>query len=216
MRSTAYACALLAFFPLNEGTVWDYMGRDTGRAERQVVVGRTVVLGDSVSVVEFQNSDSNEGLQQMWFVDSTAVRFTGFQRPKEGDGVLYRPPLRMVELPVENGATWIDTVDVLLLPDTTFVASVTIEFEVMAAESTLVPKGTFFSYEIEQRTAEPAPEMLQRYALTGRRGELGTVWWSDGRGRIRYVGDDAYELTSFTPTPVIRTSWGELRRILGR
>ncbi|MCA9729899.1 MAG: hypothetical protein KC729_19605 [Candidatus Eisenbacteria bacterium] len=202
------------FLPLDQGNTWIYDG-DGGAHEQLTVTGTIELFGQIATEITYSNSTDNEGLRNFWSADENGdVALFGFERPGEF-GLVYDPPIPMVDAPLSLGKQWSHTFDIYEFPSMQYLQTVDIHFEVYEEGDVVVPFGTFYSYGIGQFM--PASSPFQGVSLTGEvtadtEGAFVTDWWSGNLGRPKYWSGQLYELTDFNPpTPVETSTWGRVK-----
>lgn len=225
LTSAAFASLLPApglaeeYLPLPLGATWHYVG-DAGGGETLVVTGTRVLFGTETQVVSYENSTMNDGLENYWTTAPDGDVFLwGFFRNLQGWGWAYYPPLRMVDAPLSPGQQWSTTTTLYDLPELVPQSTFDYPLEVYTEGTITVPAGSFFAYGIGPATPLP----IFGYTVAGEvitadiRDRTASDWWSDGVGRVQYVVDQTYALTSFEmPTPIVPTSWGRVKALYQR
>lgn len=215
--------SVASFLPLYQGNTWEYIAPGNVH-ERRTAVGQIEIWGSPCWVIRYSESTFNEGLENYCTVDEAGcVYLWGAWRPDAGFGILYSPPLRLIDGDPELWETWTSTYTAYLLPDTIEIATGSATFGVYEVGTISVPAGDFFSYGIgywteDSRPALPAGSLTDDLdvflALAPADGNQGnpTKWWSDGVGLVRYLGSSTMELITYDlPTRARRLSWGAVR-----
>jgi hypothetical protein len=204
------------YLPLDDGNQWSYAAVGGG-GEDQTVTGTFTILGRETSVIQYTNSDMNNGLTNFWSTGIDGdVLLHGFFRVSDAFGWVYDPPVRIVEAPLAVGQSWSQTFDVLDYETLTYVTTITIDFLVYDEGVITVPAGDFYSFGIGENVLAGA--LPASFALTGEadeaRGGSASDWWCDGLGRSQYDSFDRYQLASSNlPTPVDYKTWGRIKEL---
>lgn len=206
------------YLPLAVGNHWSYQGIG-GKHEQQTITGTTMILGRDVYVKSTTESSSNSGLENYWSTEPDGDVFLhGFYRNIEAFGVVYDPPLRMVDAPLAMGKSWTTHAAIFYLPGMTPGESFDFTESVLeGAKKLTVPAGTFAAFGIGQTLAPPAARTLagSPLALDGSVQAISaqaSEWYSAGVGEVQFQADDLYQLSSYDfPTPVASTTWGKLK-----
>jgi hypothetical protein len=209
-----------SYLPLTVGNRWTYQGVN-GLHEVQVITGTTTVLGRTFYVKSYLESSSNSGLENYWSEEADGdVLLGGFLiNGVDTGGVIYDPPLRMLDAPLALGKTWTTRSAVYFLPAMNPGGTFDFTFTVFEDTTLSVPAGRFRALGIGQ---SPMLAMLNvaPHASLSLDGTLQTAsgspsdWYAAGVGVVQYDTDDRYQLVeSALPTPVAVTSWGKLKRL---
>ncbi|MFC1573039.1 hypothetical protein ACFL6M_05515 [Candidatus Eisenbacteria bacterium] len=204
------------FFPTHVGSIWEYIGLDSGDPYVTECVATETVWGIECGVFT-NDGPGDEGLVQYWYKDANGdVRIRAWFRTIGDYGSLFDPGIKMMSGAPFVGEEWCTTVDAYHLPDTSFVGSFA-SCHVIESEGPLdLPAGTFYAYGV----GEPEPLMLiEEHDTLGR--DLSsplreiTRWYSEAVGEVKYVTADTYELTGYSipPTPVGGRTWGEIKAL---
>lgn len=208
-----------SYMPMVVGNRWTY--DSASGHEVQVITGTTTIRGRTMFVRSYEESAENAGLENYWLVESDGdVLLGGFLRHVEKLGVLYEPPLRMVDVPLSVGATWTTPASYYRLPDTTLAGTFVFRMEVFGDSVLTVPAGTFSAFGIGQSPliAAPAAMVQSGLELDGSvqvAGGSAQDWYSAGVGDVQFgYGDDPFRLTSYDfSTPTTALSWSRLKRL---
>jgi hypothetical protein len=222
----AAAVALLAlplplaadeYLPLNVGNFWEYEST-AGDPETQLVTGTTELWGTEVYTIEFVESSVDEGLVNFWTSGEDGdADLWGFFRSDVGWGILYNPPLRMVDAPLWLDKWWSNEFDTYSLPDTTYLSTDLLWVGVTEEGPLTVPAGTFPTFGISPDEGEGPGIPNESYTVLGQRvapdaARYAFQWYSDGVGIVQYGSSGLFQLTSyFVSTPVERESWGRIK-----
>ena len=212
------ADAASSFRPLEIGYFQEFDGI-AGQHEAKAVVRNTMVFGNATSVVEYYDSDLNDGLENYWSVSPEGhVLLWGYFRRNDGFGQVYYPPIRMVDDPPYEGKTWTTHFRVYSLPDTILVNEGDLAFEVYEEGEVSVPAGTFYAYGIGRADSFSSLQNIHPgFEITGRRSDevqprSADKWWARGVGEVQYLTTDLYQLTNYgMPTPSRRSSFGHIK-----
>lgn len=210
-------CAAEDYLPLQIGNRWEYTSPE---GDETTEVTRTIELwGEEVYVIEYPQSVHNLSLENYWTTSGEGDVFIwGFWIEDEGWGVLYSPPIPIVDAPLYLDKMWSHTFDTYLLPDTTYAGQNEIGLRVYWEGVLSVPAGDFFSYGIGQYIPVGG-ELLGGRSVSGalladQQRDEPTSWYSDGVGRIQYLTTDVYQLANFDqPVAVAETSWGAVKAL---
>lgn len=207
------------YMPLQIGNRWEYTSSEGDETKE---VTRTIeVWGEVVHVVEYPQSVWNIGLENYWTANMEGDVFIwGFWVGDEGWGILYSPPIPVVDAPLYLDKSWSHTFDTYTLPDTIYAGQNEIGFRVYWEGVLSVPVGDFYSYGIGQYLPVGAGLLGERSIsgelAVGQEREEPTMWYSDGVGEIQYWTSDVYRLVNFgQPVAVAQTSWGAVKALYG-
>jgi hypothetical protein len=207
------------YFPLAIGNSWDYQTAG-GAHETQTITGTTTVFGHDVFVNTFANNPDNAGLENYWQVGSNGgVLLFGFYRGGDGFGILYDPPLTIVDAPLALGKTWSSEATFYRLPGMTPDGTFTVSFSAYEDVMLTVPAGTFHAFGIGQYLPPGSAKAFASGALN-LDGTLrvttsqATDWYTAGVGEVQYGPGDLFELVGLNlPTPAGALSWGYVKAI---
>ena len=205
--------------PLTIGNQWTYQGSLGAQDGKRV--SRTFRLwGTDVSVMHYENTTENDGLENYWTADvQGTVHLWGFYRSVEGLGFLYRPAIEVVQGPLYVGKEWTQHFESYSLPDTIPGGSFIVVYHVYEETDLTVPAGTFHVFGIGSSIRSPLPGGFpQATALTGEHRALQdgspTDWWANHVGEVQYLGDQMFQLVTFEPpTPVRLITWGVIKAL---
>ncbi|MBU1700575.1 MAG: hypothetical protein KJ831_10555 [Candidatus Eisenbacteria bacterium] len=208
------------YLPLSVGFEWEYEGLE-GHHEVQRVEGIINIWGADVYAMRYEGNPLNEGLVNYWTCDEAgSVLLWGFYIIPDSFGILYDPPIRMVDAPLELGKTWSCTVNVFEWSDSTSSTSLTLDFTVEEEGLIVVPAGEFYTfgigYEFPPKHLVPLLQDRDIFGtpLGGHERPPASDWWTDGIGRIQYVGAylELFQLAPFSgPTPCRKGTWGSIK-----
>jgi hypothetical protein len=190
------------YLPLVIGNEWVY-AIESGGTEVQKVDRELLVRGRPAFAITHRIDGGAPSLEDYWSTEGGDVLYHGFYR--HGDfGLLYDPPLLVVDAPLSIGATWSTESDLFLLPDSTYFSTETIDFTVLAEEMITVPAGNFLTYDIEQTIP---PQEARRVDRTFIRR-----WVAADVGMVRFDDLGLHELESYQVVlAVTPTSWGAIK-----
>jgi len=205
------------WFPMHIGNQWDYV-RSDGANEVLTFTRTTTFGGREVFVLTYAPSPNNLGLENYWSAGPDGdVLLSGAFRYDDDFGLLYDPPLPLVDVPLALGKRWTQTTRVTRLPDMVDLGTHTFGWEVYSEGFVSVPAGLHFAYGIGQTIPTAVLDHAPELDITGRRlsaGPSATDWWSDGLGEVQYHSDALYRLTTFNfPTPTSATTWGAVKAL---
>ena len=214
-----HPCPAEEYLPLQLGNRWEYTSPEGD--ETREVTGTFDLWGEEVYVIGYPESVHNLGLENYWTTNVEGDVFVwGFWVDEEEWGVLYSPPIPVVDTPLYLDKTWSHTFDTYVLPDTTYAGQNEIGFRVYWEGVLSVPAGDFFAYGIGQYLPV-GPGFLGDRCISGelavdQHREEPTCWYSDGVGEIQYWTSDVYRLVDFgQPVAVAQTSWGAVKALYG-
>jgi hypothetical protein len=228
MRSLGFGLILLValspaveandLFPTCPGSVWQYVGDETGMPYVRECVGFEDVGGIRCAVMEYA-SDPDQGLRNFWYDSEDGVLLLrGAYRSEEQFGVIYDPGIPIISASPDLGEKLCFSVDVYALPDTTYSESWSFCHEVVDAEYVGVPAGTFFAYGV----APSFPTLAHgEYDLLGRRigpkGPPAPMWFSAGVGEVQFSASEFYRLAAYSlpPSSLEPTTWSRLKALYG-
>jgi hypothetical protein len=191
------------YLPLVIGNEWVY-AIESGGTEVQTVDRELLVRGRPAFAITHRIDGGVPILEDYWSNEGGDVFYHGFYRPIEDFGLLYDPPLLVVDAPLSVGATWSTESDLFLLPDSTYFSTETIGFTVQAEEMITVPAGNFLAYDIEE-TIPPLEARRVDRTFTRR-------WVTADLGTVRFDDLGLYELESYQVVlAVTPTSWGAIK-----
>jgi len=205
------------YLPLETGNFWSYRAED-GSEEMRVVGDPVPVLQGNPYPIEYPISPENQGLVNFWTSEPDGgVLLWGFWR--DSWGIVYQPPVRMVDAPLFVGKVWPNTVDLYALPDTSFYMTMDFSFTVHEDPVMTVPAGEFPTYGIGY-TDEPGKLFPGgRYTLWGEKitdkNRGADTWYSLGVGIVQEEIGDLLQLESYTdhPVGVEVSSWGAVKAL---
>lgn len=209
------------YLPLGPGSFWHYAG-DAGDAFTRTVTGTLEMAGETVSVVAVSGYAPDEGLEQYWTSQAGGdVLFWGFYRSLEDWGLLYVPPLLLVDAPLSVGQRWSAVAEVFEIPGNQPAGAWVGERVVLSAGLETVPAGEFFAYALawDFPLGEPRAPSLRGRDLYGRHRVAGRElsvpeYWSQGVGIVREETTQIWRLTDFDgPTPAAAASWSALKAL---
>src|SRR5262245_22983282 len=148
---TSRASAESIYLPLHIGNQWNY---DGGPGVEQVVriTGTRMIQGSETFVLTHTGNPVNLGLENYWTTGAEGdVLLWGFFRSNDNFGVLYYPPIPLVDEPLSQGKTWSHTANLTRLPDMMDLGPFTFDFEVYSEAPLSVPAGVFHAFGIGQR-----------------------------------------------------------------
>jgi hypothetical protein len=201
------------YFPLQEGYLWRYEGI-AGAGETNVVQGTVTLFGEEASVIDYQESTVNTGLENYWTTEADGdVKLWGFFREVENIGRAYDPPILVLDAPLSVGASWSTEVDIYSYPDLVYLATGVVSFEVLEEGVVVVPAGAFFAYGIVNTFAASAHG---GFSLSGEKapGTRGSAprWYSASVGLVQYDSDQLYQLEySNLPVSIEATTWSRVK-----
>lgn len=209
-----------SYLPLALGNRWTYQGVN-GLHDVQVITGATTIQGRTVSVKSYLESSSNTGLENYWSeeLDGDLLVSGFFINGVDPWGVVYDPPLLVLDAPLALGKTWTTRSTVYRLPDMTSLGTFDFTLAVFEDTTLVVPAGTFRAFGIGQSPMLAMAAIAPRafFSLDGAlQASSGSPsdWYAAGVGVVQYDADDLYQLAgSELPTPVAATSWGKLKRL---
>ncbi len=181
------------------------------------------VVGEQVPIFQGQPyeivyGESQPGLINYWTsAPDGGVLLWGFSRPTWG--ILYQPPIRMVDAPLFVGKTWSESVDLYALPDTNFYMTMDFGFEVHEDPELTVPAGAFPTFGIGGPSGGTSTILDGRYTLTGEvvanKSPSANTWYSLGVGMVQDSLDYLYQLETYTDHPVAVevSSWGAVKAL---
>jgi hypothetical protein len=205
------------FLPLEEGNFWNYVS-EGGTTEMQVVGEQVPLFQGNPFPIFYSGNAGNEGLVNFWTSEADGgVLLWGFERPWLG--LLYQPPIRVVDAPLYVGKTWTETFDIYALPDTIFTQTAEITFRVAEDPELTLPAGVFPTFGIED--VGPGLEVLLagRYTLTGKiktnASRAVSEWYSLGVGVVQMDYSELFQLETWTDHPVTSegSTWGGVKAL---
>jgi len=214
------AAAAQDYLPLGPGSYWHYAG-DAGDAFTRTVTGTLEMAGETVSVV-FSDYGPDDGLEQYWTSRAGGdVLFWGFYVSLEDWGILYVPPLLVVDAPLAVGQRWSVVAESFEIPGNQSAGPLVGERVVLSAGLETVPAGEFFAYALawdfplgELRAPSLRGRDLYGHRLTPGRELSPPEYWALGVGIIREETTQIWRLTDFDgPTPTAAASWSALKAL---
>lgn len=215
-----------SYLPLAVGNHWEYASVD-GHHESQRISGTTELNGRTVYVKRYEQSTSNEGLENYWIEEPGGrLLLCGFfVSSTESWGVVYEPPLCLVDAPLSLGKTWITSGQAFMLPGMVPDSPWQVRFDVPEAGDLVIPAGTFFAYGVSQ--AQPVLPMLAGRSASGEMvgasasrssgmpaEAVPTDWYCPGVGLVQYASDAVYQLINYgSPTAIAASTWGRLKNL---
>lgn len=208
-----------AYLPLCIGNWWEYQSPEYW--ERRSVEGTTQLWDTDVYVIGFDDAGPSGDTENFWTSEPAGdVYLWGFRIPSDGSGVIYNPPIRLIDAPLELGKVWASVADAWLLPDTTYLGTIEVALEVLEEGFIDVPAGSFYAFGIHYTvTGGDGILPLEDRSLSGLEdgGLLGRqprIWWSEGVGEIQYLGyaGQEFQLAGYDlPTGSSATTWGSIK-----
>lgn len=205
------------YLPLCVGNWWEYLGSYLGEHEIQRVERTEIVSGQEVYCIVYRESTHNEGLTQYWTAPSDGtVNLWGWVL-SDGYGILYDPPIKMIEAPLWLGKIWEQSCAVYNLPGMTLIGVFDFDCKVYEEFDLAVPAGGFHVYGVGFTEGLTRPyasrDIAGQWIGVGKHSEAYS-WWSDQVGIVQYSTSDMYQLVGFPgPTPVSQTSWGHVKAL---
>jgi hypothetical protein len=213
------------WLPLSVGNRWEYRGVG-GAHQAETITGQTTVRSRVVSV-KYYAEGVDAGLENYWYLDPDgSVRLAGFKSPGAGLAYAYEPPVRILHAPPVVGIIDLPgPVDVYDLLTGVFQFTTYLSYDVGEHVTLTLPAGTFDAWGVGQVIMLPGPSLKSgsRLGIDGRTlASSGapiysltvTDWYSEGTGDVQYQSSDLYQLVGFgRPTPVLASSWGNLKRL---
>jgi hypothetical protein len=204
--------------PLATGNFWSYVA-ESGVEETRVVGEPVPIFQDNPYPLEYTIGDpDNQGLINFWTSESDGgVLLWGFER--QTWGILYQPPIRMVDAPLYVGKTWTVTADLYSLPDTVFYQTMEFSFMVHEDPELTVPAGEFPTFGIGDQAPATLALLGGRYNLMGEittnKDSFVNRWYSLGVGLVQEHLDEIYQLETWTDDPVgvEASSWGAVKAL---
>jgi hypothetical protein len=211
-----------SYLPLAVGNHWDYASLD-GYHETQRITGTIELNGRTVFVKSYEQSTSNTGLENYWIEDANGrLLLCGYyiSSPDSG-GIVYEPPLCLVDAPLALGKNWTATVQAYRLPGMVPETPWQAQFEVLEAGDLVTPAGTFPASGVGQTQIFPtllAGRSASGEAVGASAGKSAAVapmdWYSPGVGVVQYNADAVYQLTGYGfPTAIVASTWGRLKSL---
>ena len=204
------------YLPLDLGRRWIYFSQQG--IEVREVIGTREIWNSPVSVIRHTESPINPDLENYWSTGTDGdVLLWGYFIERVDRGMLYDPPVPVVDAPLHLGRVWSHRFTAYQLPDTSFYGIFTISFEVLQEGSVQTPAGNFTACAVGQPAGMPlnGPTLCGR-VLEGVGPQTATDWYCDGIGPVQYLGNVMYHLMSYDePTPTEQTSWGAIRALYG-
>lgn len=227
LRTLVCFCALIvsamtgaaSYLPLCIGNSWEY--ESPSFWERATVERTTPLWGTEVYVIGYDDAGPSGDTENFWTSEPEGdVYIWGFRVPSDNSGILYDPPIPMVDAPLDLGKTWSCVFDAYLLPDTTYLATLEITFEVLEEGLINVPAGTFYAFGIDYvMNGDPEVPALEGRSLAGYPQVWGANrqakdWWCAGVGEVQYMGygGQQFQLIAYElPTAAAVMSWGAIK-----
>lgn len=207
------------YLPLATGNFWSYSVED-GTVEMRVVDEQVTIFDTPTFPIVYTESSENEGLINFWTADEDGgVLLWGFWR--DTWGMVYDPPIRVVDAPLYVGKTWTNTVDLYALPDTSFYMTGEFTYSVVEDPELNVPAGLFPTFGIGDPDPDPAASSFLdgRYTLSGElrnSGNRGAYhWYSLNVGVVQEIIGNLRQLRTYTDHPVAveSSSWGAVKAL---
>lgn len=208
------------YLPLTIGNYWVYDGSCFAEHERATITGTIQLWGTDVFVNRISESTHNEGLENYFTTSEEDVNLWGF-RWSDGYGMVYYPPLLVVDGPLFLGKQWTSTITIYSTPDSTILGQETWLFQVDTDEMLALPAGSFHAFGIA--AGVPSPRAHPSLGGLGPGGEVlspahprtPSRWWSEGIGIVQYSTSDMYQLSAYgnEPTATQMTSWGRVKAL---
>ncbi len=205
------------YLPLQTGNFWSYV-TSGGDQEMRVVTGQVPFFQGMPYAIEHTISVSDQGLVNYWTLDPDGdVLLWGFFR--DGWGYVYEPPIVMVDAPLAVGKSWSTNVDIISLPDTSYVTTADLQYFAAEAQDVIVPAGIFASFGIG--SPDPGAKSLLggRYTLWGTlvtdKANEELTWYSAGVGVVQERISSLLMLETYTDRPVSveMTTWGGVKAL---
>ncbi|MBM4118720.1 hypothetical protein FJ251_13490 [bacterium] len=209
------------YLPLGPGSYWHYAG-EAGDAFSRTVTGTIEMAGQAVSVVATSGYDPDDGLEQYYTAgEGGDVLLWGFYRNLEDWGLLYVPPLRIVDAPLSLGQRWSVVADCFEIPGNHPAGTLVGERVVQSEGLESVPAGEFFARAIAWDLRGEPLRALASHGCdpSGRRLAPGRElsppeYWTLGVGIIREETTQIWRLTDFDgPTPSGAQSWSAIKAL---
>jgi len=129
------------YLPLDFGNEWN-SSNAYGEVETSEIVGMMEIFGHDVFLREYTESPHYLG-HKVYFSsdDNSASYINGWFNGSYG--ILYDPPVLMVDSQLSLGKTWSTETDLYSLPDTTYHTSWRLDYEVVHEADLQVGAGTF-------------------------------------------------------------------------
>lgn len=210
--------------PLDALSHWRY-AIDGGGTVDVTVTGTITLLGRSVAVEHFSGG-IDDGLDQYWLdAPDGSPLLAGFNRPADGFGLAYDPPLMLLEVPPSLGASWTTDATAYSLPDLTLYATLHIQWSVMEDVVLPLPIGNIPSFGVGQVLEQGASATFSSssgFTVDGRRRPDGpaiatsnaTDWYARNLGIVQYLASTYFRLQSFDrPDAALSSSWGRLKQL---
>lgn len=209
------------YLPLGPGSYWHYAG-DAGDAFTRTVTSTLEMAGETVSVVAVSGYAPDEGLEQYFTSEADGdVLLWGFYRSLEDWGLLYVPPLLLVDAPLSVGQRWSVVAEIFEIPGNQSAGAWIGERVVQSEGLETVPAGEFFARAIAWDLRGEAARALIAHGCdpSGRRLAPGRElsppeYWTLGVGILREETTQIWRLTDFDgPTPAATPSWSALKAL---
>jgi hypothetical protein len=189
-----------SYLPLAPGNRWVYQGVN-GLHEIQAITGTMTIQGRTVFVKSYLKSSSNLGLENYWSEDLDGdLLLSGFFRNGiDPWGLVYDPPVLLLDAPLALGKTWTTRFTAYQLPAMELLGTYELTLEVFEDTTLVVPAGTFRAFGIGQ----PPTPAIAAFASHGSLSLDGALWGSGGSpsdwyaagvGVVQYDADDRYQL----------------------
>jgi hypothetical protein len=205
------------YLPLETGNFWSYVTQN-GDHEMRVVAGQVPILQGTPYAIEYLISPNDQGLVNYWSLGPDGdVLLWGFFR--DGWGYVYQPPVVLVDAPLVVGKNWSTTLDVISLPDTTYITTAEFQYVAAEAQDVTVPAGTFSSFGIDSPDPDTKSLLDGRYTLWGTKvndkANAELTWYSLGVGIVQEKFSDLLMLETYTDQPVATevTTWGGVKAL---
>ena len=209
------------YLPLGPGCYWQYTG-DVGDAFARTVTATIEMAGEAVSVLSHSGYGPDEGLDQYYTANANGdVLFWGFYREFDDWGLLYVPPLPLVQGPLATGQRWSVVAEIFSIPDNLPAGDLVAERVVLSEGLETVPAGEYYAYAIgwelpgglvralASRSCDPTGRHL-----TPGRDFPAAEYWSAGLGIVREETTQIWRLTDFDgPTVIAAGSWGGIKAL---
>jgi hypothetical protein len=201
------------FLPTDIGSRWTYQGEVTRETETIVIDSTAAVDSCLISVFHFVDSKWNQDLRQFWSArEDGAVLLWGAERPEFE--LRYDPPLVMLLYPPMLGVEWLCTTTVM---GGEAPWKLTVRFWISDVDTVVVGGEEVVAYGVSEEAVINKRLGMRPMTVSGEFSEdplrQGAArWWARGIGSVRYFSWDDFTLLRYDPTPVVRSSWGGLKR----